>query len=73
MATDPRLLDAGPLVEQIQAWRESGRLYKDLSADSGVAARSIRRYVAGERTHVRLDCADRLSIALNVPLSSLYR
>ena len=73
MGTEPRLLDPGPLVAEIRIWRDAGNSMKDLSAGAGVPYRTIRRYETGERRHVRLDCADRLSVALNLPLSSLYR
>jgi hypothetical protein len=33
---------------------------------------TIRRFVSGERQHVRLDVADRLCSALDQPFSFLY-
>jgi transcriptional regulator with XRE-family HTH domain len=64
-------LDPQPLLAEIRAWRAENTM-TELSRRSGVPDRTIRRFVSGERAHVRLDVADKLASALDQPFSYLY-
>jgi hypothetical protein len=65
-------LDPEPLLAEIAAWRHANHTMVELSVRSGVPDRTIRRWVSGERQHVREDVADRLASALDQPLTYLW-
>lgn len=44
----------------------------DIGAAAGVPPRSVYRVRMGESRHVRLDIADKLALALGIPLEQLY-
>jgi hypothetical protein len=62
-------LPPDPLVKEIVRFNN----YRELSKKSGVPERSIRRLVDGESRRVRLDLADKIAHALDIPLELLYR
>ncbi len=49
----------------LQAISESGLAFIELERRSGVKRQSIMRFVAGEQS-LRLDCADKLMVALGI-------
>jgi hypothetical protein len=65
-------LDREPIVLEIAAWRRANSTIA-LSRLARVPDRTIRWIVSGESAHVRLDMADKLACAIDLPLSYLYR
>lgn len=71
---DPRVrifFEREPLLAELSAWRQENSL-AELSRRSGVPDRTVRRYVTGERQHVREDVADKLAAALDQPFGYLW-
>jgi hypothetical protein len=62
-------LRPGPLVTEL---RRQGVSIRTLSRRSGVPERSIDRLFRGESQHVRVDLADKLAVAVGIPLALLY-
>lgn len=58
-----------PLLAEID---RSGVNTEELARMSGVPARSVFRFRSGESQHVRLDVADKIAVALKVPLALIY-
>lgn len=58
-----------PLLAEID---RSGLNAEELASMAGVPARSVFRFRSGESQHVRLDVADKIAVALNVPLTLIY-
>jgi len=81
---DRIVLNPAPLVREIERWvlaqdhddkphtRVLGQGYEALARLSGVPARSIYRIRTGESRHVSLASADKLCVAIGVPLALLY-
>jgi hypothetical protein len=63
--------DREPLLAQIRARRAQNTM-TELSRRSGVPDRTIRRWVSGERQHIRFDVAEKLASAVDQPLSYLW-
>jgi hypothetical protein len=63
------LLDPAPLLAELARADVSQR---ELAQLAGVPARAIYRVVVGESRHVQLDTADKLAVALGVPLALMY-
>jgi DNA-binding Xre family transcriptional regulator len=75
------LLPPEPIRGAINRWlqlhlpewrRDEGRNDMALARASGVSERGIGRIRSGKVKHVRLDVADQLAVALDIPLSLLY-
>jgi plasmid maintenance system antidote protein VapI len=64
-------LDPEPILAEIAAWRAENTMM-ELSRRSGVPDRTIRRFISGERQHVREDIADKLAAALDQPFGYLW-
>ena len=77
-------LEAKPLLEAMDAFetrelrslrvRESGKpdVWERLALEAGLDSRALRRLRSGESRRVQLDVADKLAVALDIPLSLLY-
>ena len=63
------LLDREPIVRELRM--RNGEL-SSLARASGVPERTIGRILSGESRHVRIDVADKLAVAMGVPLALLY-
>lgn len=64
-------LDPAPIIAEIE--RQNGAINQvDLAALAGLPVRAIYRLQVGESKRVRLDVADKLAMALDVPLAVLY-
>ena len=46
---------------------------KQLARRAGVTERTVTRLMTGESKRVRLDVADKLAVALGIPLATIYR
>ena len=80
------LLDPAPLLEAIEerldlerrsGWHPddtNGMLggLEGLAQIAGISSRSLTRLRSGESRHVRLDVADQIAVALEIPLTLLY-
>lgn len=67
------LLPREPLVREIDWWLSEGEhSVVMLVRISGVQERVINRIRSGEHSRVRLDVADRLLVAMRVPLALVY-
>jgi hypothetical protein len=69
------MLDPEPLVKVIHDWmleQNGDGTTEALARRAGVPPRSIYRLRVGESRHVRLDVADKLAVAVGVPLAVLY-
>jgi hypothetical protein len=77
-------LEREPLLEAMNAYvaRElrSGRdggngspdLWESLALEAGLSARALWRVRSGESQRVQIDVADKIAVALDIPLSLLY-
>lgn len=74
-------LATGPILEEIDRWlmlhlpewrRDEDRSVENLARLAGMSARGIYRLQTGESEHVRLDVADKLARALDIPLALIY-
>jgi transcriptional regulator with XRE-family HTH domain len=63
------LLPRDPIVHELR--RRRGEL-TTIALKSGVPERTITRLLSGESRRVRIDVADKLAVALGVPLATLY-
>jgi hypothetical protein len=63
------LLDPAPLLTAMKRWDGSQRA---LARKSGVPPRQLYRIESGESRRVQLNVADRLALALGIPLELLY-
>lgn len=70
-----------PILDEIDRWlqvhlpewrRDEERTVERLGMLAGVDGKTIRRIQTGESQHVQIDIADRLAMALDVPLPLLY-
>lgn len=71
-------LDTGPLVDAINRYLNSrivnghDHSIVQLSALTGLSERTFNRWLRGEHQHVELGYADRVAVALGIPLALLY-
>jgi transcriptional regulator with XRE-family HTH domain len=77
-------LELEPLLDAMNAYvarelrngRDSGNglpdLWESLALEAGLSARAIWRVRSGESRRVRIDVADKIAVALDIPLSLLY-
>lgn len=70
-----------PLLEQMNKWlmlhvpewrRDEDRTVEKLADLAGTSARQIYRFQVGESRRVQLDLADRIAMAMDIPLVLLY-
>lgn len=70
-----------PLLREIDFWlqlhlpewrRDEDRTVENLASLAGTSARQVYRLQVGESRHVQLDLADRLAMAMGIPLVLLY-
>lgn len=75
------LLPRQPILDEIERWLQSNlpewrrdpeRSVENLAALAGLDPRTINRIQNGESQHVSLDVADKLAMALDVPLALIY-
>jgi hypothetical protein len=62
-------LGPDPLLDEIERWPGT---HRQLAQLAGVPERSLDRIIHGDVRHVRLDVADKLAVALGIPLSLIY-
>jgi len=67
-------LEPGPLLAALWRWHAGSteRSWDALVRASGVPQRTLHRLLHGESRHASLDVADRLAVAVGVPLAILY-
>lgn len=67
-------LDPAPLLSAMDLWikAQPEPSWKALARQAGLEPRAIQRLRHGESQHVRIDIADRLALAIEVPLSLIY-
>lgn len=71
MTTDSNGLSAA-VAATLSGERAAARMsYDDLAARSGIPARSLKRYLAGERD-MKLDIVERISRALGLSLGEVF-
>jgi ribosome-binding protein aMBF1 (putative translation factor) len=63
------LLDPAPLIAALRRYEYS---QVELAARAGIRPRAIYRITHGESKHVRVDVADKLAVALGLPLEVIY-
>jgi hypothetical protein len=76
------LLDPAPLLAELERFTTEAdehftanghrTIWTLLAKQSGVSQRALYRLRYGESKHVRIDIADKLCVAIGVPLSVLY-
>jgi hypothetical protein len=76
------LLDPAPLLAELEHYiRQLGDNYSanghpktwgELAERAGISQRAIYRLRHGESQHVRIDIADKLAVAIGVPLAVIY-
>jgi hypothetical protein len=52
--------------------RQFGEDYRTVATRAGITERTLTRYLTGESRHIRLDIADKLAVAIDLPLTLLY-
>ena len=67
--TERVLLDPGPILSELHRRRAE---LAEIALQAGVTPRTLFRYTHGESARIRLDVADRLAMALGIPLATLY-
>lgn len=67
-------LEPAPLLRAMGFWADaqSDPSWKALARRAGLQPRAIWRLQHGESKHVRIDVADKLAVAIGVPLSVIY-
>jgi hypothetical protein len=63
------MLDPEPLLAELRLRNGEWGL---IAERAGLQGRTVHRLLHGESAHVRLDVADKLAVALGIPLSILY-
>jgi DNA-binding Xre family transcriptional regulator len=70
--TEPRLLDAARIVDEMNRMIARGHRVRELAWAAQIDESSIRRLRNGTHTHIRFDNAERLADAMGKSLSVLY-
>lgn len=67
------LLPREPLVREMRAFLKiTGMGWESLARRAGVDSRSLHRIEHGESKRVRIDLADKIAVAMDIPLSLIY-
>ena len=72
------LLDTGPLLREMECHilerQDQGEQFgwATLARQAGTSERALSRLRTGQSAHVRLELADRIAVAMGVPLALLY-